>query len=158
LTRIFREIGEERLAKPIAAEIIKNRPVKKTEELAGIVSRICPGQHEAKSLSRIFMALRVVVNDELSAIDKVLPAALNLLRVGGVMVMLSYDSHEDKRVKEFFSYWSKTCHCPPEIPMCVCNTIPKLKVLTPRIIRPSEKELEFNRRSRSAKLRAAKRI
>lgn len=158
LARIIRQYGEERYASPIASEIVRNRPLTRSSELASIVRKVCPGKFEIKSLSRVYMALRVFLNAELDAIDNAMSAALNLLRIGGVMIFLSYDSSEDKKVKQFFSHWSKKCHCPPEIPVCVCSTKPKLKVLTPRIVTPSEAEIKKNPYSRSAKLRAAEKL
>ncbi len=158
LTMILRKYGEEKLASPIAAEIIKNRPIMKSSELSAIIHRICPGKYEIKSLSRVYMAIRVFLNEELDAIDNAMAAALNLLKVGGVLICLSYDSSEDKKVKQFFTHWSKKCHCPPEIPVCVCSTKPKLEVLTPKVVTPSAVEISENPYARSAKLRAAKKM
>ena len=158
LAAIIKKYGEERFAKPIAREIVKNRPLTKSSELSSIVHKVCPGKYEIKSLSRVYMALRVFLNEELDAIDNAMAAALKLLRVGGVLICLSYDSTEDKKVKRFFSHWSKKCHCPPEFPVCVCDTKPKLLVLTPKVITPGEAEIGENPYARSAKLRAAKKM
>jgi len=158
LAEIIRRYGQERMANRIAVAIIRSRPLHTTTQLSSVVRKACPDAHINKTLARVFMALRVFVNDELSAIKGLLPKALGLLRIGGRMVFISYDSNQDRIVKEFFRTRSQTCTCPPGLPVCVCDAHSELKILTPRVIKPGRLEIETNPRSRSARLRAAQKI
>ncbi len=158
LTDIFRRYGQERMSKRIAETIVRSRPVVGTVQLADLIRKSCPGKHIRKTLARIFMALRIVVNDELTAIEKLMPGAHKLLKPGGRMVFISYDSNQDRIVKDFFRLKSRTCVCPDTLPVCVCNTTPELKILTRRVIKPGSEEIETNPRSRSARLRAAEKL
>ena len=158
LTDIFRRYGQERMSKRIANTIVRSRPVTGTAQLAALIRKSCPGKYVQKTLARIFMALRIVVNDELTAIEKLIPGAHKLLKPGGRMVFISYDSNQDSIVKNFFRLKSRTCICPDALPVCVCNTTPELKILTRRVIKPGAEEIETNPRSRSARLRAAEKL
>ncbi|MFH0765233.1 MAG: 16S rRNA (cytosine(1402)-N(4))-methyltransferase RsmH [Calditrichota bacterium] len=158
LTNLFQRIGEERRAAVVAREVTRRRPLKTTADLAAIVRRCCSGPHVEKSLARIFMSLRVAVNDELNMIEAFLPAAASLLKTGGRLVVIAFDSHQDRLVKEFFRRQSLNCVCPPRLPMCVCNVKPALKVITRKTVRPDAQEILTNPRSRSARLRCAEKI
>lgn len=158
LAEIFRRYGQERAARRIASAVVRSRPVSSTGQLASIIRKAVPGAYIEKTLSRIFMALRIVVNNELEAIERLLPIAHQLLSPGGRMVFISYDSNQDRLVKDFFRLKSARCTCPPEIPVCVCNAKPELRVLTPHVVKPARDEIQSNPRSRSARLRAAEKL
>jgi 16S rRNA (cytosine1402-N4)-methyltransferase len=104
------------------------------------------------------MALRVAVNDELAAIEEFLPAALSSLKPHGRLVLISYDSLQDRRVKDFLKGEGRGCVCPPKFPVCVCGKLPEIAILTKKVVRPDEDEVKINPRSRSAKLRAAEKL
>jgi 16S rRNA (cytosine1402-N4)-methyltransferase len=108
--------------------------------------------HPAK---RVFQALRIAVNDELGALERALPAALELLRPGGRLAVISFHSLEDRIVKRFLRAREKGCTCPPDFPVCVCGHEPELRALSRRPIKPSPGELAANARASSARLRAA---
>jgi 16S rRNA (cytosine1402-N4)-methyltransferase len=152
---ILKEYGEERQAARIAAAVIRSRPIETTDALAEVVRRVCSPQFIQKTLARVFMALRMAVNDEAGAIPNLLPQVLALLTPGGRMVFISYDSHQDRPVKDFFRRMSRGCSCPAEFPVCICGGKPQIRVLTRRAIRPSAEETAANPRSRSARLRGA---
>lgn len=158
LARIIREHGGERFSARIAAAIVRNRPVQTTRQFADIVRNVCPGQWINKTLSRVFLSIRSVINDEISNIERLLPSALDLLDPGGRMVLISFDSREDAPVKSFIRQRSATCICPPEFPTCICNTTPELKPMTRGVIRPSEEEIAANPRSRSSRMRAFEKL
>jgi len=161
LFRIFKEYGEERFSKRIARAIVKNRKIKKnesTKELKDIVKSISKTKGDIKTLSRIFQALRIEVNDELSELKKGLDAGIEALAPSGRICVISYHSLEDRIVKNRFSALAKGCTCPPEFPVCTCGGKKVLKILTRKPVIPDEKEIEENPRARSAKLRAAEKI
>jgi 16S rRNA (cytosine1402-N4)-methyltransferase len=161
LTRIFKEYGEERFSKKIAQAIAQNRRIKKietTKELKDIVKSILKTKGDFKTLSRIFQALRIEVNDELSELKRGLDAGIEALALGGRVCVISYHSLEDRIVKSRFSELAKGCTCPPEFPVCICGGKKELKILTRKPVIPDEKEIEENPRARSAKLRAAEKI
>jgi 16S rRNA (cytosine1402-N4)-methyltransferase len=161
LARAIRELGEERRAGSIAREIVKRRPLSTTAELvAAIKAAIPPAQrfgrgHPAK---RTFQAIRIAVNGELEALDRALPLAWQILRVGGRLSAISFHSLEDRRVKRFLADRVRGCICPPELPVCVCGREPEAELLTRRAISPGPEELERNPRAASAHLRAALKI
>lgn len=164
LTRIFRDYGEEKWASRIAAFIVDARsryPVANTSQLVDLIKAAIPaaarrtGGHPAK---RVFQALRIEVNDELGVLDKGLEAAIRWLSPGGRIAVISYHSLEDRIVKHAFSKHSQGCTCPPAMPVCTCDNVPVLRVLTRRAIAPTEAEVEQNPRSRSAKLRVAEKL
>ena len=111
-----------------------------------------------KSLSRVFQAFRIYVNNELDELKLLLEKSVQLLNSSGRLVIISFHSLEDRIVKEFFKFETLTCICPPEIPVCNCNKEPRLKIITKKPIIPGVDELDNNPRSRSAKLRVAERI
>jgi 16S rRNA (cytosine1402-N4)-methyltransferase len=161
LIRIFREYGEERFSKRIAQAIVQNRKVKRienTRELRDITTSILKTKDDVKTLSRIFQALRIEVNDELAELEKGLENGIKALSTGGRLCVISYHSLEDRIVKHKFAQLSKGCICPPEFPVCVCGGKKVLKVLTRKPVMPEEKEIKENPKARSAKLRAAEKV
>ena len=164
LSQIINMYGEERFASSIARKIIKHRetsPIKTTAELSEIIKSAIPpknrkdGPHPAK---RTFQAIRIEVNGELDAIPKMINGLFPKLRGGGRMAIITFHSLEDRIVKHTFLEFTKGCECPPDFPVCVCGKKPVGTVITKKPILPSEKELEENPRSRSAKLRVAEKI
>jgi 16S rRNA (cytosine1402-N4)-methyltransferase len=158
LAKIFFELGEEKNSKKIAKKICETRSekhIKSTMQLADMIAEITPKNYLNKTLARVFQALRIYVNDELGALKTFIENSVGILRSGGIIVILSYHSLEDRIVKETFKYETLDCICPPEIPVCQCNKESRLKILTKKPILPSQLEIDANRRSRSAKLRAA---
>ena len=161
LTRVIRSYGEERFAARIARAIDRARPIESTGALAEVVKGAIPaaarrtGGHPAR---RTFQALRIEVNDELRALEAVLPAAVDSLEAGGRIAAISYHSLEDRRVKNFFNDEKNGCVCPPDFPICTCEAEARLRVLTRRPLRPSPEETTDNPRASSARLRAAERV
>jgi 16S rRNA (cytosine1402-N4)-methyltransferase len=165
LTALFRRYGEEPRAARIARAIVEARrtaPVATAEELAALVGSVVPPNPRQPSrthpATRVFQALRIAVNQELEALEAGLAAALDLLRPGGRLVVLSYHSLEDRIVKRFIAAERRGCVCPPELPVCVCGRDPRLRVLTRRSVTPTTAEIVANPRARSARLRAAERL
>jgi len=161
LTRVFKEYGEERFSKKIAQAIVQNRKFKKiesTKELKDIVKSILKTKGDTKTLSRVFQALRIEVNDELFELKKGLDTGIEALVPGGRVCVISYHSLEDRIVKNRFSELVKGCTCPPDFPVCICGGKKVLKILTRKPVTPDEKEIQENTRARSAKLRAAEKI
>jgi 16S rRNA (cytosine1402-N4)-methyltransferase len=164
LTRIFRQYGEERYAKQIARAILRRRrdePFERTGELVDTIKAAIPAParfgdgHPAK---RVFQALRIAVNDELTALQDALPAALELLRPGGRLAVISFHSLEDRIVKRFLRDEERGCTCPPDFPVCVCGHEPVLRATPRRAIRPRAAETAANPRATSARLRAAVKV
>jgi 16S rRNA (cytosine1402-N4)-methyltransferase len=108
--------------------------------------------------TRVFQALRIAVNGELEALETVLAAALEILRPGGRLVVLSYHSLEDRIVKRFVAAERRGCTCPPAFPVCVCGRAPRLRSVGPQPAMPSDAEVAANPRARSARLRTAERL
>jgi len=164
LTRIFREYGEERYARQIARAIGRRRreqPFERTGELVDVIKHAIPAParfgdgHPAK---RVFQALRIAVNDELGSLEHALPAALELLRPGGRLAVISFHSLEDRIVKRFLRKQEHGCTCPPDFPVCVCGQEPVLRAISRRAVRPSAQEIAANPRAASARLRAAVKV
>jgi 16S rRNA (cytosine1402-N4)-methyltransferase len=161
LIDIFRGYGEERYAKQIARAIVRRRkeqPFERTGELVETIKAAIPAPArfgEGHPARRVFQALRIAVNDELTALEAVLPAALDTLRPGGRLAVISFHSLEDRIVKRYFRREEHGCTCPPDFPVCVCGREPSLRVLTKKAIRPSAEEVAVNPRAGSARLRAA---
>ena len=161
IARIIFEYGEEKKSRKIASKIIERRKKKRiqtTFELREIVSEIVPEFYLNKSLSRVFQALRIYINNELEDLKTFLEKSVGLLEKGGRIAIISFHSLEDRIVKEAFKYETLDCICPPESPVCVCDKERRLKILTKKPVIASEEEIKTNRRSRSAKLRVAERV
>lgn len=161
LAQIFRRYGEERFSVPIARAIVRRRetePFSRTAELVDTIKAAIPTPArfgEGHPAKRVFQALRIAVNDELGQLERALPAALQMLRPGGRLAVISFHSLEDRIVKRFFVAEAKGCTCPPDFPACACGKEPTVRVLTSKPVRAGTDELEDNPRSASAKLRAA---
>jgi 16S rRNA (cytosine1402-N4)-methyltransferase len=161
LARVIRELGEERRAGSIAREIVKRRPIETTGQLVTAIKAAIPPSerfgrgHPAK---RTFQAIRIAVNGELESLDRALPLAWDILKVGGRLGAISFHSLEDRRVKRFLADRARGCVCPPELPVCVCGREPEAELLTKRAVAPGPEELERNPRAGSAHLRAALKI
>jgi 16S rRNA (cytosine1402-N4)-methyltransferase len=164
LAALFRKYGEEPAAWRIAKAIVEARethPVQTAEDLAALVERVVPGyprqRRRIHPATRVFQALRIAVNEELDALEDALAAAMDLLRPGGRLVVLSYHSLEDRIVKRFLNAERRGCVCPPEAPVCVCGRSPRLRLVT-KDRTPTAAEIDANPRARSARLRAAERL
>lgn len=163
LVRIIYQYGEEKYARSIASKIIKTRrekPIDTTLELAELIKASVPASYkrEKHPARKTFQALRIEVNDELGAIEAVLPQAIESLNPGGRLCVITFHSLEDRIVKHFMQWEARTCVCPPGLPVCTCNHQARLEILTRKPVQPSPEECQRNPRSRSAKLRAASRI
>ncbi|MCU0607152.1 MAG: 16S rRNA (cytosine(1402)-N(4))-methyltransferase RsmH [Candidatus Edwardsbacteria bacterium] len=160
LVRVIRDYGEERNAARIARAIVRQRqrrPLATTADLADIVRGTRPAM-PAKTLARVFQAVRIEVNGELDSLRRGLEAAVGLLAPAGRIAVISYHSLEDRIAKEFFAGKAAGCTCPPDLPVCACGRqAGTVTILTPRPIVPDDDEQRANPRSRSAKLRAAER-
>jgi 16S rRNA (cytosine1402-N4)-methyltransferase len=157
LAEIFRNYGEERRARRLAAEIVKSREsasLETSDDLMRIMERVWGRPVSASDAARIFQALRIAVNREIDSLQRALPSLRDLLAPGGRMVVIAYHSLEDRQVKRSFRDWSRACVCPPGIPVCRCRGRPLGRELTRSPLRPSAVELQRNPRARSARLRA----
>ncbi len=164
LTDIFFSYGEEKFSKRIAAEIIKRRkisPIKTTGELSQLISDVIPqktmqkGSHPAK---RVFQAIRIEVNGELKDLKQSVLDFFEALKPGARLAIITFHSLEDRIVKQTFKELSQGCTCPKSFPICVCNNTPKGTIVSKKPILPSEREAEYNSRSKSAKLRIIEKI
>ncbi len=165
LAALFRKYGEEPSAWKIAKAIVAARsiaPIQTAEDLAQVVERVSPvnprQRRRIHPATRVFQALRIAVNEELDALPEGLAAAVDLLRPGGRLVVLSYHSLEDRIVKRFIASERRGCVCPPEAPVCVCGHSPRLRLVTRPSMTPTDAEIDANPRARSARLRAAERL
>jgi 16S rRNA (cytosine1402-N4)-methyltransferase len=166
LSDIFFRYGEERWSRQIALNIVKARKVKAIQtsfELVRIIYDSIPKKFISKPqrihpATRVFMALRIVVNQELESLESFLNIAADILNPEGRLCILSFHSLEDRIVKHRIKVLEKGCTCPPTFPQCVCRSVNKLRVLTKKPVRPTEQEVEINPMARSTRLRAAERI
>lgn len=164
LERILRDYGDEPHARRIARAIVKRRqhaPITRTQELADIVVSAIRGprrQWRIHPSTRVFMALRMCVNDELEAVENGLAAAVDALKPGGRVCAISYHSGEDRAVKGLFRKLSGHCECPPRLPECRCGASRVIVSVTGRPVTPGPGEVAENPRSRSAKLRCAEKL
>lgn len=161
IAKILYEFGEEKNSRKIAEKIVefrKNKKISTTSELVKIIEEITPIPYINKTLMRVFQALRIYVNDELSHLEKFLKNAINLLNKDGRIVIITYHSLEDRIVKDIFKYETISCVCPKDFPICKCGKEVRLKLLTKKPIVPSMEELKSNYRSRSAKMRVAQKL
>ncbi len=160
LARIIFEFGEERRAHPIARSIIAAREegrLETTFDLAAAVLATKPARKN-KTLSRVFQALRIAVNGELDNLSAGLAQAVDVLRPGGRVAVISYHSLEDRMVKRHFVRCERPCTCPRDLPECACGKKPTLKIVTRRVVTPGDAEVAANPRARSAKLRVAEKL
>jgi 16S rRNA (cytosine1402-N4)-methyltransferase len=164
LAHLLREYGEERYASQIARAIGRTRrrhEFVSTQQLVDAIKTAVPipaqfaGGHPAK---RTFQALRIAVNDELAQLEEALPMAWDLLGTGGRLAAISFHSLEDRLVKRFLAARARGCVCPPELPICVCGRQPEAELLTRRAVAPTPGEVAANPRSKSAHLRAARKL
>jgi len=164
LTRIIQDYGEEKWAKRIALFITEARrhaPIETTGQLVEIIKKAIPsnarrkGPHPAK---RTFQALRIAVNHELEILTPTIKDAIELLKPGGRIAMITFHSLEDRLVKETFKEAAQGCTCPKDFPVCICHKKPRIKLLSGKPVLPSPEELADNPRARSAKLRIAERV
>ncbi len=161
IAEILFKYGEEKKSRLIARRIVEARTKKKFEttfQLKEIIEKLVPPNYLLKSLSRVFQALRIYVNNELDELKLFLDKSVNLLNKNGRIVVLTYHSLEDRIVKEKFKYETLKCVCPVGTPVCICGKEQRLKLVNSKPIVPSEDEIKNNKRARSAKLRAAERI
>lgn len=164
LYEIIKDYGEERWAKRIASFIVKERqryPIETTDQLVEVIKRAIPaaarreGPHPAR---RTFQAIRIEVNDELNSIKEGLTQAMDCLKPGGRLCVISFHSLEDRLVKDTFRRWQNPCTCPPDTPVCVCGNKPVAAIVTKKPVTASPDEVESNPRARSAKLRVCEKL
>lgn len=156
LADIIYKYGEERKSRQIARTIVAHRPITTTLELADLITKVVkPGPRKIHPATRTFQALRIATNDELRAIETVLPQAINALAPGGRLAVISFHSLEDRIVKNFFQRESQNCICPPRQPVCTCEHEATIRLISRRPIYPEESEIRTNPRARSSRLRAA---
>lgn len=157
LGRVFREYGEERRWKALAREVVRRRrerPFRTSDDLVGALTAVLGRRATEREKARLFQAVRIAVNDELTALEQGLEAIRKRLAPGGRLAAISYHSLEDRIVKRAFRDWSRACVCPPELPECRCRGRPLGRELTRKPVRPTPEEVERNPRARSARLRA----
>ncbi len=164
LARLFSRLGQEPQARRIARALVRAReqePITTTGRLARLVEQALPAarlrRRRLHPATRVFMALRMAVNDELGQLERFLEQAPRWLRPGGRLVVISYHSLEDRRVKRALRAWARPCTCPPGLPVCACGKRPLFTLPRPELLRPGAGEVESNPRARSARLRWARR-
>jgi len=159
LANIIWKYGEEKYSRKIARIICQNRPIYTTFELANLVKKAYGSQYsQIHPATRTFQAIRIAVNQEMQAIESVIPQAIRLLKPGGKLAIISFHSLEDRIVKSIFRTESKDCICPPDQPICTCNHIKSIKEVNRKPIEASPEEITNNPRARSAKLRIAEKL
>lgn len=158
LADIIYEYGEERQSRKIARAIVERRPVTTARELGDLIEDVLGRRGRTHPATRTFQALRIAVNDELDALEEVLPQAVALLRPGGRVAVISFHSLEDRIVKHFFRQEAQDCVCPPHILVCECGHTATVDVITRSPVTATEEEVDQNPRARSAKLRVAERL
>ena len=168
LADLIYRYGEEPLSRRIARAIVQARPIKRTQELANVITKVVSfrprrrtlrrGKRKIHPATRTFQALRIVANDELGALERVLPQAIQVLAPAGRLAVISFHSLEDRIVKQYFKQESQNCICPPEQPVCTCRHKATIHIITKKPIMPSLAEIDENPRARSAKLRVVESI
>lgn len=164
LSDIFYKFGEERYSRRIARSIVNHRrthPIRTTAQLVALVGQAVPARAKEQKIhpaTRVFMALRIAVNEELEVLGRLLSMAVDLLKIGGRICVLSFHSLEDRMVKQHFSRLARTCTCPPELPQCICSGKARIRPVTKKVQRPSEQEAALNPMARSTRLRCAERL
>jgi len=164
LEQILRDYGEEKNARSIVSAIISERAkgsIETSSQLAGLIDAVSPKSRRYRArhpATRTFQALRIAVNKELHNLDTFLNKIPSLMALNGRLVVLSYHSLEDRRVKRTMFEWEKPCSCPPDFPHCVCGKVPLFRRLFKKGLKPSQEEIDKNPRARSAIMRAAERV
>jgi 16S rRNA (cytosine1402-N4)-methyltransferase len=164
LSDILKRYGEERYARQIARAIVKRRktePFERTGDLVEVIKAAIPAPArfgEGHPAKRVFQALRIEVNDELGAVERALPAALEMLRPGGRLAVISFHSLEDRIVKQFLRKQEQGCTCPPDFPVCVCGSEATMRATPRRAVRPTAAEVARNPRAQSARLRIGTKV
>ncbi len=159
LANIIWKYGEEKYSRKIARIIYQNRPINSTFELADLIKKAYGNQYsQIHPATRTFQAIRIAVNQEMQAIESVIPQAISLLKPGGKLAIISFHSLEDRIVKSIFRTESKDCICPPDQPICTCKHIKSIKEVNRKPIEASPEEITNNPRARSAKLRIAEKL
>ncbi len=159
LARIFHEYGEEPRSRGLARAVVERRaatPFRTSDDLVAVLYRALGRIPKAKEKARIFQALRIAVNEELTCLEGALTQFRDAMAPDARIVVISYHSLEDRLVKQAFRDWSRSCVCPPGMPVCTCRGAPLGSVLTRKAVRPGEVEVRRNPRARSARLRAWK--
>ncbi|GAC1683264.1 MAG: 16S rRNA (cytosine(1402)-N(4))-methyltransferase RsmH [Gemmatimonadaceae bacterium] len=157
LTHIFRDFADERHAAGLAREIVRRRatrPLRTSDDLVGAIRATLGARSGPGEFARLFQGVRIAVNDELTALDRALPALRDLLVRGGRLVIISYHSGEDRLVKHAFRDWCRSCICPPRLMVCQCRGRPLGTLITRKAVVASPAEIAGNSRARSARLRA----
>lgn len=164
LAKLIRDLGEERWSRRIARAIVSQRIHTRfctTLELAELIRQTVPPTADSRRIhpaTRTFQALRLAVNRELEGLEEFLASALDILKEDGRLCIVSFHSLEDRIVKQAFKAWATRCLCPPEVLRCTCTRQARVRLLTKKVLRPSEEEVERNPRARSARLRAIQKI
>jgi 16S rRNA (cytosine1402-N4)-methyltransferase len=158
LADLLFKYGEEPKSRQIARAIVQARPIKGTVQLASVISSVYSSRGKIHPATRSFQAIRIVVNDELKAIESVLPQAIDALIPGGRLAVISFHSLEDRIVKLYFRQESRDCICPPRQPVCTCNHKATVQEIDRRPIVASKDEIQRNPRARSAKLRIVEKL
>ncbi len=158
LAELIYRYGEEPAARAIARAILAARPIHSTRELAALVEKAAGRRRTHHPATQTFQALRIAVNDELNAVEHILPQAIQALKPGGRLAVIAFHSLEDRLVKEFFRRESRDCLCPPRQPVCTCGHRASVRLVYPRAVRPTPEEVARNPRARSARLRVAEKL
>lgn len=162
LADLFYEYGEERESRRLARAIVRERPYTTTRQLADVVERATPAARRREErihpATRVFQALRIAVNDELTTVERALPEAIDLLTPGGRLAVISFHSLEDRIVKDTFKLAATECICPPHTPQCVCGHEATVRLITRKPMTATDEEIAANPRSRSAKLRVIEKL
>jgi len=161
LSKIIFEYGEERHARKIAKLIVEERkssPIEKTSDLIALIKRAYPERASKHPAKKTFQAIRIEVNRELEVLENAMSKAVELLKVGGRLAIITFHSLEDRIVKNTFKDLATACKCPKDIPICVCGGVKKFEIITKKPIIPIDDELKNNNRAHSSKLRILERI
>ena len=161
LSKIIFEYGEERHARKIAKLIVEERkssPIEKTSDLITLIKRTYPERASKHPAKKTFQAIRIEVNRELEVLENAMSKAVELLKVGGRLAIITFHSLEDRIVKNKFKDLATACKCPKDIPICVCGGVKKFEIITKKPIIPIDDELKNNNRAHSSKLRILERI
>ena len=161
LSKIIFEYGEERHARKIAKLIVEERkssPIEKTSDLIALIKRAYPERASKHPAKKTFQAIRIEVNRELEVLENAMSKAVDLLKIGGRLAIITFHSLEDRIVKNKFKDLATACKCPKDIPICVCGGVKKFEIITKKPIIPIDDELKNNNRAHSSKLRILERI